>query len=351
MTRRQTAYWWAGALAALILFLWAFSDILTPFLFGALIAYFADPIAAKLESAGLSRIVATLAITGVAVLIGLLALVTVIPLLIDQLQRLIANAPDYLSRTQAMFDHVISRYVPAEGGLFAEDPGKLNEAAKNWSLRAIQGVLSGGLAFVDFLGVLLITPVVAFYLLLDWRRLLKTIDGWLPRDHADTIRRIASDVDNVLAGFLRGQLTVCLLLGSFYAIALTLAGLEFGLLVGIFAGLISFIPFLGSIVGLVLSVGLALTQFWGEWWWIALIAGIFVVGQLIEGNLLTPLLVGGNVGLHPVWLIFALSAFGFAFGFAGLLVAVPAAAVIGVLARWGIKAYQDSSLYRGSGHG
>lgn len=352
MTRRDKAKWWSAAFLTLILFLWAFSEILAPFLFGAAIAYFANPLADKLESLGLSRVLATLIITAVAVLVTLLALIILVPLLFDQLQRFVTNAPHYVERlrvsAEAALNTTLPALAPSDGKWFTDQPGGLSEAARKWSLSALKGVLSSGMAFIDLLGVFLITPIVAFYFLLDWSRMLNAIDGWLPRRHASTIREIAHDIDVVLSGFLRGQFSVCLILGSFYAVALTIVGLDFGLLVGIFAGLISFIPFLGSITGLVLSVGLALAQFWGEWWWIGLVAAIFIVGQLVEGNLLTPLLVGGQVGLHPVWLIFALSAFGYAFGFAGLLVAVPVAAAIGVLARWGLKQYQQSDLYEGT---
>jgi len=199
----------------------------------------------------------------------------------------------------------------------------------------------------DFLSVVVITPIVAFYLLLDWDRAVASIDSVLPRRHVDTIRELAREIDATLSAFLRGQLLVCVILGSFYAIALTVAGLPFGALVGIFAGIISFVPFVGSMVGLLLSVGIAMAQFWGEWWHIALIAGIFLFGQAVEGNVLTPLMVGERVGLHPVWLIFSLSAFGYVFGLPGLLVAVPLAASIGVVARWGLKQYQQSQLYTG----
>ena len=161
------------------------------------------------------------------------------------------------------------------------------------------------------------------------------------------MRRLASQVDKTLASFIRGQGTVCLILGTYYAISLMLAGLNFGLVVGFIAGLVSFIPYIGALVGGVLAIGLALFQFWGDWVSIGIIGGIFMVGQFLEGNILTPKLVGNSVGLHPVWLLFALSVFGSLFGFVGMLVAVPVAAMIGVFARYGIEQYKDSLLYRG----
>jgi len=188
---------------------------------------------------------------------------------------------------------------------------------------------------------------VAFYMLMDWDTMIARIDAMLPRDHAPVVRRLASEVDTALAAFVRGQLTVCLLLGTFYSVALAVAGLQFGLVVGAIAGAITFIPYVGSLVGGALAIGLALFQFWGDWLSIGLIAAIFVFGQFIEGNILTPKLVGSSVGLHPVWLLLALSAFGSLFGFVGLLVAVPVAAALGVVIRFAIQQYQDSVLYRG----
>jgi predicted PurR-regulated permease PerM len=188
---------------------------------------------------------------------------------------------------------------------------------------------------------------VAFYLLNDWDHMIAKVDSWLPRDHAPTIRALASEIDGAMAGFIRGQGTVCLLLGLFYAIALSLAGLNFGLLIGLGAGLLSFIPYIGSTVGGILAIGMALVQFWPDWLHIAVIIAIFAGGQFIEGNFLSPYLVGNRVGLHPVWLMFALFAFGYLFGFVGLLLAVPLAAATGVLVRFALKQYLNSPVYLG----
>lgn len=348
MTQRERLACWGLVVFTLFGFLWLFGSVLVPFVMGAAIAYIADPLAEWLEAKGMSRIGATLLINAVAFSIVFFAVLLVVPLLYDQAQRFLSDAPGYV-------DAILKRLHLSFPDMFPdpEDSGGVgvSENAKRWSLTALRRVVSGGLAFVDFLGVVLIAPIVAFYLLLDWDRLIATVDSYLPRKSADTIRDLARQIDLVLSGFLRGQLSVCLILGGFYALALSLIGLEYGLLVGIISGIISFIPFVGSIVGLVLSVGLALAQFWGMWWVVGLVAGIFIVGQLVEGNFLTPYLVGGQVGLHPVWLIFALSAFGSLLGFAGLLIAVPAAAAIGVLVRWGLKRYQQSGFYSGKAGG
>jgi predicted PurR-regulated permease PerM len=202
---------------------------------------------------------------------------------------------------------------------------------------------------VDVLSLFVITPIVAFYLLLDWDRMVERVDSWLPRDHKSDLESISSDINKAIAGFVRGQGSVCFILGSFYAVGLTLAGLNFGLLIGMFAGLVSFIPFVGSLIGLVIAVGVALVQFWPDFWWVLLIIIIFAVGQFFEGNILQPKLVGESVGLHPVWLMFSLSAFGVLMGFTGLLIAVPVAAAIGVLVRFALAKYLQSDFYLGHG--
>jgi predicted PurR-regulated permease PerM len=200
---------------------------------------------------------------------------------------------------------------------------------------------------VSLFSLVVVTPVVAFYLIYDWHRMLRTVDGAIPLNQRETVRELAREVDAAIAGFVRGQSAVCLILGSFYALALTVAGLNFGLLIGLSSGLITFIPYVGSMTGLVLSLSVAVAQFWPLWTPILTVLGIFLVGQFLEGNLLSPKLVGESVGLHPVWLIFALLAFGYLFGFVGLLVAVPMAATIGVLVRFALARYRESSLYTG----
>jgi predicted PurR-regulated permease PerM len=215
-----------------------------------------------------------------------------------------------------------------------------------WLLEAAGGVLRSGQAVLSLLSILVITPVVAFYLLRDWDRLTARVDSWLPRDHAEVVRTQLREIDRILAGFARGQATVCLILAAYYGGALTVAGLEFGLIVGVVAGLASFVPLVGSIGGLVLSVGLALLQF-DETWRVLVVAAIFVAGQAVEGNYLTPKLVGDRVGLHAVWVMFGLLAGGALFGFVGVLLAVPVAAVIGVLARFALTQYLASPLFRG----
>ncbi|MFN3613260.1 MAG: AI-2E family transporter [Rubrimonas sp.] len=350
MTLGEQARWWGLAALAALLFLYAFSSAVTPFLAGMAIAYFLDPLADRLESRGLSRLAATVVITGFAVTVAVLAGLLLVPLLIDQVSQVVRAAPQYIAALQGFVERQGAQLAPdafGEGGVLDNAFAQFETQLRDWSLKLLESAWTGGLALVDAIALAVITPVVAFYMLLDWDRMVDEVDHWLPRRHAPAIRRIASDVDGVLAGFVRGQLTVCLILGSFYAVALVALGLNFGLVVGLFAGLISFIPFVGSILGGALSIGIAVFQFWDDPMWIGAVAGVFLAGQAIEGNFLTPKLVGGSVGLHPVWLMFALSAFGSAMGFVGLLVAVPLAAVLGVLARFALEQYRLGRLYSG----
>ena len=344
--RDQLKYWGFAAIVFMVM-LWFIGDVLLPFLLGGAIAYFLDPVADRLERLGLSRALATAIITIVGILIFVLLALLVVPNLISQAVNLFETAPT-LARNFTRFlterfpslleeDSTLRNSITALGVTVQERGGALLETA----LASFASILNVILLFV-------IVPVVAVYLLLDWDRMVAAIDDMLPRDHAPVIRRLASEIDRTLASFVRGMGTVCLILGTYYAIALMVVGLQFGLVVGFFAGLITFIPYLGALLGGALAIGLALFQFWGDWVSIGLVAGIFVLGQVIEGNVLTPKMVGGSVGLHPVWLILALSVFGTLFGFVGLLVAVPVAAAIGVIARFAADSYRRSLLYQGT---
>ncbi|SES92929.1 AI-2E family transporter [Oceanicella actignis] len=346
LSAAQQAKWWLGGLAATVAAAWALSDVLTPFLAGAALAYFLDPVADRLEARGLSRALATALITLFMALAFVAAMLVLIPAIADQARKLVEAMPAYAEALRAWIQTSRPELL-AEGGVLQEGFDAFRRNLNEWSVSALKSVWSGGVALIDFVMLLLVTPVVAFYLLLDWDHMVARLDEWAPRDHVGTLRRLARDMDRVLAGFVRGQLTVCAILGTFYAVGLSAAGLDFGLMIGVFAGLISFIPFVGSILGGAMALGVAVFQFWDAPEMIAVVAGVFVLGQAIEGNVLTPKLVGGSVGLHPVALMFALSAFGALMGFTGLLIAVPAAAAIGVLARFAIEQYKAGRLYLG----
>jgi predicted PurR-regulated permease PerM len=197
--------------------------------------------------------------------------------------------------------------------------------------------------------LMVITPVVAFYMVYDWQRIITTVDGWLPRDHAGTIRTLASEIDAAIAGFIRGQTGICLIIASLYAVGLTMLGLNYGLLIGAIAGFLSFIPYVGSLTGFLLALGVALAQFWPDAVSILSVIGVCIVCQFLEDYVLAPALVGSIIGLHPLWLMFSLFAFGYLFGFVGLLLAVPLAAATAVVVRFALKQYLASSLYSGKG--
>ncbi len=351
--RRQIVFWLL-CLAGFAVFLLVFRSILLPFVAGMALAYFLDPVADWFERLGLSRLLATIVILASFVVIFALSLIIVIPLLANQASEFISRLPGYITSLQHLITDANSPLVPSwlqgQMGSLKEDFAKILGQGAGFIGTLFQQIWSSGKALVDIAALFFITPVVAFYLLLDWDRMVEKVDSWIPRNNVDDVRRIGHDMNQAISGFVRGQGSVCIILGLMYGVSLSLAGLNFGLLIGLVSGMISFIPYVGSMVGLVLSVGVALVQFWPEYTWVMLIAGIFLLGQFIDGNILQPKLVGEKIGLHPVWLMFALFAFGALFGFVGLLVAVPASAAIGVLVRFAITRYLNSDLYFGDKH-
>ncbi len=354
MTAVQKTLFWAAAVALFILALVLFNDVLLPFVAGMALAYLLDPVADRLCAWGLPRALATSVALAAALVVLVGALFLIVPVLEAQLARLFTQLPEIIERLWASLSataaRISSQFAPDEVDKARAAVMGASEKVIGGALAVIQGVWSSGLALVNLIGLVVVTPVVAWYLLRDWDRIVEAVDGWLPRDHAPVIREQVRIIDRTLAGFVRGQAMVCLILGAVYAIALELAGLDYGLVVGLVAGLISFIPYVGAIVGLLASVGLAYAQT-GEVALMAVVGAIFVVGQAIEGNFLTPKLVGEQVGLHAVWILFALLAGGSLFGFTGILLAVPVAAVIGVLIRFALGHYLQSALFLGGGGG
>jgi predicted PurR-regulated permease PerM len=344
---------WLALAAAFVLALWLLNDILLPFVVGAVVAYFFDPVVGRLQKLGMSRDWATVAVTVLAILLAVGIVLAVVPPLVGQTEKLLTRVPQYVAR-------IVARVQPLVEPLREQFdlPGlsiqELQADATKWVGQALAtaGVVLGallrqGVAIVNVLGLLFITPVVTFYLLRDWEKIVASLDACLPREHADTIRTLVRDSNAAIAGYVRGQGLVCLCLGAFYAIGLSLVGLEFGVVIGLIAGLISFIPFVGTFAGGAVATAMAIAQFAPDWLAVAKVFAVFVVGQVIEGNFLSPKLVGDRVGLHPVWIMFALLAGGALFGFVGVLVAVPVAAVIGVLVRHLMGRYRASAIYRG----
>lgn len=338
--RTQQVIGWGLGLLGLVAFFWAFGPALVPFVIGLVGAYLLDPPARWLERRGLSRVGAVTVITlGLLILLGG-ALVTIGPLLVGQIDEVVRRFPGWIDRLEAM----VADAAPLESGLLDNALALAEHQAAETGSMLVQALFSGGQAVLNAIGLLIVAPIVAVYLLVDWRRMMLTIDGWLPGTHAPVIRQIAADMNRALGGFLRGQLMVMLILGAFYAVALTLVGMPFGLLVGLVAGLLCFIPIVGAWVGGILFFVMALVGLWGDPIRIVLIGVIFFAGQLVEGNYLVPKLVGHSIGLHPVWLLFAMTALGSAMGFTGLVIAVPLAGMVAVLVRFGLQRYRDGAI-------
>ena len=341
----QLRYWGIG-LAVFAVLLWYLGNVLMPFVIGGALAYCLDPFADRLEKMGLSRIAATVVITILAVLMFVVLALLVFPLVVQQAIELVRTAPAMVNNFSAF---LVDRFpsLADEQSAIRQSLADIATMLQSQGGDLLNTVINSALSLLNVVVLIVLVPVITFYLLLDWDRMVARVNDLLPLDHAPVIRDIFSQIDKTLASFIRGQGTVCLILGTYYAAALMLVGLQFGLIVGFIAGLITFIPYVGALFGGALAIGLALFQFWGDWVWIAAVAAIFVAGQFVEGNILTPNLVGSSVGLHPVWLILALSVFGAIFGFIGMLVAVPLAAVIGVVARFLIGRYKSGRLYKG----
>lgn len=348
MTTQQKSYFWVGALVVFIILLYLLRDVLLPFVAGMAVAYFLDPVCDWLESHGMSRTAATTLVTVIFFIIFILFLSWILPAAFVEVSALVRKLPSYFD---VLKDKATPIFVLVQDYLNGQEISGLSNKAADFSGQIVQAVgqitrrfVSGIGAVLNVLSLIVLTPIVTFYLLRDWDRIVDKVDNWLPRQDAGTVRKLASEIDATLSGFARGQIMVCVLLGLFYAIGLAMTGLEFGLIIGFLTGLISFIPYFGMIVGFAVGMAVALAQF-DSFILIGVVAGVFAVGQVLEGYVLTPRLIGGQVGLHPVWIIFALMAGGALFGFLGVLIAVPVTAVIGVLTRFSLKKYMASPLY------
>ena len=348
-TKGQRVGLLVGLLAATLLALQLFASILLPFVVAAGIAYFLDPVASRMTRSGMPRGLAALVLVVGLVAGGLLFALLLYPLILAQFGIFISRVPAYASELQAWAGEIILKLQDRLGSEYVD--GKLRDlvsgqagAMLSFLASAVTRIVGGGFALFNVVSLLIVTPVVAFYLLRDWPAVVRRVDGWLPQRYAGVLRAQALEINRILAAWLRGQALCCLLLALFYAASLQLVGLDLGLIVGITAGLLSFIPYVGSITGGVTSIGLAFAQF-PTWAGVAEVGTIFLAGQLLEGYVIYPRFLGDRVELHAVWVIFALFAGGAVFGFLGVLLAVPIAAVIGVLARFWLRRYLASPLY------
>jgi predicted PurR-regulated permease PerM len=351
MTAREQLRWWAIGLVVAGLVVYLLRDMLLPFVAGAAVAYFLDPLADQLQRRGkMSRTLAVTLITLGFVLLVVAAVLLIVPAVYRQFVTFAQHLPQYSDKAGELLGPYVSdvmEHLPEID--FAQVKEALGFAGNMAAAGAafVGKLFAGGMVVLDILSLMFITPIVTFYLLRDWDTIVARIDEFLPRQQAPVIRRLAREVDDVLAAFIRGQVMVCIVMAIYYATVLSLIGLDFGLLVGAVSGLITFIPFIGAIVAFVLSMGIGLVQFLPKWWPLVGILGMYVFAQVIEGNVLTPKLVGDKVGLHPVWVIFAMLAGASLFGFVGVLLALPVAAAAGVLVRFALERYRESKLYHG----
>jgi predicted PurR-regulated permease PerM len=356
---RQAMLWGLTILliAAILYFL---SPILAPFVAGMALGYLLDPVADRLQQAGLSRLGAALLLLVAFILVVTVALLLIVPVLSRQLAGFITSLPGYLATLQGLLldlsEKLTGEYVNGllqkiglggAGSSFDAQKYINDLVGEGASLMGdfLKSVLTRGVALINVVSLIVVTPVVAFYILLDWDQMVAECDKLIPPRHREDVRALVRDIDRALAGFLRGQSLVCLFLGVWYAVGLSLIGLNFGFLIGVSAGLLSFIPYVGSLTAFVLSIIVALVQGWPDWRLPAEAIAVVSTGLFLDGNVLSPRLVGASVGLHPVWLMFALFAFGSLFGFAGLIVAVPVAAAAGVVLRFIARRYRRSAIY------
>ncbi len=339
---------WIAVGVLFVVCLWLFRGVLLPFVAATAIAYFLDPLADRLEKLGVPRWLAALLVLGGFALTALLLLLMLWPLLQAQITALVTALPGYIDLLRTFLQPYVHQLAESfdfsDRERISQIVGEYGGRVAQWGSQVVGSVLTGGFALFEVLSLLIITPGVAYYLLRDWDVMVASVDALLPRNGAEIIRGELRMIDQTLAGFLRGQASVCLALATFYGLGLTLSGLNYGLVIGLLAGLISFVPYVGTILGFVVAVAVALVQF-DEWLRVSIVIGVFVVGQFLEGNFLTPKLVGDRVGLHPAWIMFALMAGGSLFGFLGVLLAVPVAAVIGVVTRFAVNQYRRSQFY------
>ncbi len=348
-TRTQRLALLAGVLIALWLTLQLFASILLPFVAACGIAYVLDPFCARLTRIRIPRGAASLLLVLGLILAGLLFVLLLYPIIIRQIGLLVGHVPDYAQGLSNFAGRIIARLQQNLGPDYVD--AKLSElvsgqagAMLTFLAGAATRLVGGGYALFNVLSLLIVTPVVAFYLLRDWPYVITLVDSWLPRRYQAVLRAQAREVDRILSAWVRGQAMCCMILALFYALGLSAVGLELGLVVGLTAGFLSFIPYVGSVTGAVVSIGLACAQF-PTWHGVARVAAVFITGQILEGYVIYPRFLGDRVELPAVWVIFALFAGGAAFGFLGVMLAVPVAATAGVLTRFWLRRYLVSPLY------
>lgn len=351
MALRNQVFIWIGLLLGLILSLWIFRGVLLPFVVGAALAYLLNPLVNQLQKWRFNRVWATVVVLFSVLTVIVSVFFMFVPLIGQQIIGLIQRLPGYVGDLQelavALSPEINEWLGPGRAEQFQSSLNDLARQALGFIATLPAELVNIGLTGAAVVGFTVLAPVVAFYLLLDWEGMVRGIDELLPKQHKREVKGILREIDKSMAGVIRGQGSVLLLDAAFYATALSLVGLNYGLAVGLIGGLLSFIPFVGFTVGLGLSVGIAIVQFSPNWWMVVLVASIYLFWQFIEGNILYPKLVGSSININPVWMMFALLALGAVFGFVGLLLAVPMAAIASVLVRYGVRKYKESTLYLG----
>ncbi|HUZ92151.1 MAG TPA: AI-2E family transporter [Methylocella sp.] len=336
---------WVGTLTAIALLVVLLHEILLPFVAGITLAYLLAPVVEGIERLGVNRTFAAIGIVGLFIIGAAGVLLLVIPLLGTEIAAFIEKVPEYIGRLQAFVDNPsrpwLRKLIGAGLNEAEQSAGQLAALAADWIPSFLRSLWSDSQAVISILSLIVVTPIVTIYLLIDWNDLIASIYQSIPASEREDILTLAGELDDTIAGFLRGQGAICLILAIYYALALVLIGLNHGILIGIAAGLISFIPYLGSFAGLVMSLFVVVLQFGPSWPMLLVVLGIFLAGQSIADYVLAPYLIASRVQLNPVWIMFAITAFGYLFGFVGLLIAVPLAAAIGVVIRFVIREYQS----------
>ena len=341
---KENVFWVFICMTLVAFLLWNISDILAPFILGGILAYLLDPMADKMESFGVPRLLTALTVSLFALFVLLTAAILVIPIIFDQINQIIGFIPYITNEIYLVMQKGFK--VLNLGEVEDIDLVNLSKNLNEVSPIFAKSIFNSSFAILDFIFLLMVTPIVAIYLLVDWDKIIKEVEKVIPRRLEPTISQIVIEMHKTVASFLRGQFSVCIILAIFYAASLTALGLEYGLLVGLFSGLISFIPLIGAILGGLVALVVSLAQFWQTPEWVGVVLIIFLFGQVLEGNLLTPRLVGKSVKLHPLWIIFSVTCFGSLMGWVGVILAVPSAACIAVLVRFSLKIYFETDFYK-----
>ncbi len=347
--RSSDVRFWLITSAVFMVFFYLVHSILLPFVLGMATAYFLDPAADRLQKAGLSRTTSTLVITAAFFSVIILVLTIAVPVIATQVSELVDTIPGYLAQVdQNLIPYMERRFSMLSPSMMQEIKNAVMNSSGVVARTVVEffgNALTSGMAFINILSLVLITPVVAFYLLRDWDKVVSHVSALIPRSHAAAVHEQLALINSTLDGFVRGQLNVCILLATYYAIGLSLVGLNFGFIIGLATGFLVIFPYVGLLVGMLTGLTVAFFQFEDISSIVAVLA-VFITGQVIEGNFVTPKLVGDKVGLHPVWIIFAMLSGAALFGFVGVLLAVPIAAVLGVLIRFALLHYQQSQYFQ-----